>query len=31
MMPHPERHFDRILGSDDGRRVFESVLEQAAA
>jgi phosphoribosylformylglycinamidine synthase len=31
MMPHPERHFDRILGSDDGRRVFESALELAAA
>jgi phosphoribosylformylglycinamidine synthase subunit PurQ / glutaminase len=31
MMPHPERHFDRILGSDDGRRLFESALERAAA
>ena len=31
LMPHPERHFDRILGSDDGRRVFESAMLQAAA
>ena len=31
MMPHPERHFDRILGSDDGRRVFESAIAKAAA
>ncbi|MEZ5851653.1 MAG: phosphoribosylformylglycinamidine synthase subunit PurQ [Hyphomicrobiaceae bacterium] len=31
MMPHPERHFDRILGSDDGRRVFESALMSVAA
>ena len=31
MMPHPERHFDRILGSDDGRRVFESALQKLAA
>lgn len=30
LMPHPERHFDRILGSADGRRVFESALRQAA-
>ena len=31
LMPHPERHFDRILGSDDGRRVFESAMMKAAA
>ena len=31
LMPHPERHFDKILGSDDGRRVFESALAQVAA
>ena len=31
LMPHPERHFDRILGSDDGRRVFESAMMQVAA
>jgi phosphoribosylformylglycinamidine synthase subunit PurQ / glutaminase len=31
MMPHPERQFDRILGSDDGRRVFESAMEKIAA
>ena len=30
MMPHPERHFDRLLGSDDGRRVFESALAAVA-
>lgn len=30
LMPHPERHFDRILGSDDGRRVFESVMAALA-
>jgi phosphoribosylformylglycinamidine synthase len=26
LMPHPERASERILGSDDGRRVFESLL-----
>jgi phosphoribosylformylglycinamidine synthase len=31
MMPHPERHFEKILGSDDGRRVFESALASIAA
>jgi len=31
LMPHPERHFDKILGSDDGRRVFESVMQAMAA
>ena len=31
MMPHPERHFDKLLGSDDGRRVFESAMAAVAA
>jgi len=31
LMPHPERHFDKILGSDDGRRVFESAVLALAA
>ncbi len=31
MMPHPERHFDAILGSADGRRVFESAMASLAA
>ena len=31
MMPHPERHFDKLLGSDDGRRVFESAIASVAA
>ena len=31
LMPHPERHFDRILGSADGRRVFESAMQALAA
>lgn len=31
LMPHPERHFDKILGSADGRRVFESALQSVAA
>jgi phosphoribosylformylglycinamidine synthase I len=31
MMPHPERHFDEILGSADGRRVFESAMRAVAA
>jgi phosphoribosylformylglycinamidine synthase subunit PurQ / glutaminase len=26
MMPHPERAFDRILGSDDGKAIFLSML-----
>jgi phosphoribosylformylglycinamidine synthase subunit PurQ / glutaminase len=26
MMPHPERAVDPLLGSDDGLRVFESML-----
>ena len=31
LMPHPERHFDKILGSADGRRVFESAMQAIAA
>lgn len=31
LMPHPERHFDQILGSADGRRVFESAMQSLAA
>jgi phosphoribosylformylglycinamidine synthase len=31
MMPHPERHIEKLLGSSDGRRVFESALAQVAA
>lgn len=31
LMPHPERHFDRMLGCDDGRRVFESAMASLAA
>ena len=26
MMPHPERASDRILGNEDGRKLFESLL-----
>ena len=26
MMPHPERHFEPLLGGCDGRRVFESLI-----
>jgi phosphoribosylformylglycinamidine synthase len=31
MMPHPERAVDRILGSADGRALFESMLARVAA
>jgi phosphoribosylformylglycinamidine synthase len=31
MMPHPERAVDPLLGSDDGRGVFESVLARVGA
>jgi len=31
MMPHPERAVEKLLGSDDGKFVFESLLEQAIA
>jgi phosphoribosylformylglycinamidine synthase subunit PurQ / glutaminase len=26
LMPHPERSVERLLGSDDGLRLFESLL-----
>jgi phosphoribosylformylglycinamidine (FGAM) synthase-like amidotransferase family enzyme len=29
-MPHPERACDPLLGSDDGRRLLESLLAAAA-
>jgi len=29
MMPHPERACDPLLGNTDGRKIFESVIEQA--
>ena len=31
MMPHPERAVDRLLGSDDGRGLFESMLARVGA
>jgi phosphoribosylformylglycinamidine synthase I len=31
MMPHPERACSRLLGSDDGIRLFESILSGVAA
>jgi phosphoribosylformylglycinamidine synthase subunit PurQ / glutaminase len=31
MMPHPERAMDSLLGSDDGLKVFESMLARVAA
>jgi phosphoribosylformylglycinamidine synthase len=31
LMPHPERASESILGTDDGRRFFESVIRGAAA
>lgn len=31
MMPHPERASETILGSDDGKRLFESMIEYAGA
>ncbi len=30
MMPHPERAVEEILGSDDGRQIFESALNELA-
>ena len=27
LMPHPERAVEALLGNEDGRRVFESLLE----
>jgi len=26
MMPHPERAVDQLLGSEDGKRMFTSIL-----
>jgi phosphoribosylformylglycinamidine synthase len=31
MMPHPERHFEPLLGGTDGRRLFESAISALAA
>jgi phosphoribosylformylglycinamidine synthase len=31
MMPHPERAVDELLGTSDGRGVFESILSRVAA
>ncbi|MDQ3927337.1 MAG: phosphoribosylformylglycinamidine synthase I, partial [Actinomycetota bacterium] len=31
LMPHPERVSDKALGSDEGLKVFESVLSFAGA
>jgi phosphoribosylformylglycinamidine synthase len=31
MMPHPERAVDPLLGSADGRGIFESLLARVAA
>lgn len=31
LMPHPERASEAILGSEDGRYIFESILRHAAA
>lgn len=30
MMPHPERAVEEMLGSDDGKQIFKSVLEKLA-
>ncbi|MBD3233024.1 MAG: phosphoribosylformylglycinamidine synthase subunit PurQ [candidate division Zixibacteria bacterium] len=30
MMPHPERYMESILHGDDGRKIFESILESQA-
>ena len=30
MMPHPERAMEKQLGSDDGRRVWQSLVEKVA-
>jgi phosphoribosylformylglycinamidine synthase len=29
MMPHPERAAEAILGNEDGKAIFESILEMA--
>ena len=28
MMPHPERASEHLLGSEDGRLIFESIIKQ---
>ncbi|NGP87520.1 phosphoribosylformylglycinamidine synthase subunit PurQ [Fodinibius halophilus] len=30
MMPHPERAVEKLIGSDDGKKIFESVLNELA-
>jgi phosphoribosylformylglycinamidine synthase len=30
LMPHPERASEKLLGSDDGRLIFESILAAAS-
>jgi len=30
MMPHPERAVEKLLGSDDGKLIFESILNELA-
>ena len=30
LMPHPERAIEPLLGSDDGRLIFESVINALA-
>jgi len=29
-MPHPDRCAERILGNDDGRKLFESIIAATA-
>jgi phosphoribosylformylglycinamidine synthase len=29
MMPHPERSSEKTLGSEDGRKIFESILRSS--
>jgi phosphoribosylformylglycinamidine synthase subunit PurQ / glutaminase len=31
LMPHPERASEKLLGSDDGRMIFESILQSSRA
>jgi phosphoribosylformylglycinamidine (FGAM) synthase-like amidotransferase family enzyme len=30
-MPHPERAMENLIGSADGRRIFESLLTRVSA
>jgi phosphoribosylformylglycinamidine (FGAM) synthase-like amidotransferase family enzyme len=30
MMPHPERAMERLLGKEDGKHIFESILQALA-